>query len=162
MTWYKAIFLENVKKQIFPILSENFNRNYKIESIEIHPKISFLYSSKNRLTAFYHYKNKENTLSEFQELKQQKFGLEYVYLKDNEQQISGNVNVFLNNFIGDTNTPVAYKMLEGLQAGKNYTWALLFNKKLNSFLSLNLSYLGRKSQDSETIHTGSMQLRALF
>jgi hypothetical protein len=143
--------------------TENFNnRNYKIESMEIHPKISFLYSSKNRLTAFYHYKNKENTLSEFQELKQQKFGLEYVYLKDNEQQISGNVNVFLNNFIGDTNTPVAYKMLEGLQAGKNYTWALLFNKKLNSFLSLNLSYLGRKSQDSETIHTGSMQLRALF
>ena len=88
--------------------------------------------------------------------------MEYIYLKDNEQQVSGNINVFLNDFKGNTNSPVAYQMLEGLQAGKNYTWTLLFNKKLNSFLNLNLSYLGRKSQDSKPIHTGSIQLRALF
>ena len=53
-------------------------------------------------------------------------------------------------------------MLEGLQAGKNYTWNLLFNRKLNSFLNLNLNYLGRKSESSKTIHTGSVQLRAIF
>jgi hypothetical protein len=101
-------------------------------------------------------------LSEFQELKQQKFGLEYFYLKGDTHQISGSINVFLNDFVGDTNTPVAYQMLEGLQAGKNYTWNLLFSKKLSSFLNLNLNYLGRKSERSNTIHTGSIQLRALF
>jgi hypothetical protein len=53
-------------------------------------------------------------------------------------------------------------MLEGLQAGENYTWNLLFNKKLNSFLNLNLNYLGRKSENSKTIHTGSVQLKAIF
>jgi hypothetical protein len=143
--------------------TENFNnRNYTIKGKEVHPKISFLYNSNNKLSAFYHYKNKENTLSEFQELKQQKFGLEYIYLNGNADQISGNINIFLNDFTGDTNTPVAYQMLEGLQAGKNYTWSLLFNRKLNSFLNLNLSYLGRKSENSKTIHTGSIQLRALF
>ncbi|MFT5673342.1 MAG: hypothetical protein ACI9JT_001989, partial [Polaribacter sp.] len=61
-----------------------------------------------------------------------------------------------------TNTPVAYQMLEGLQAGKNYTWNLLLNRKLNSFLNLNLNYLGRKSENSKIIHTGNIQLRALF
>jgi hypothetical protein len=53
-------------------------------------------------------------------------------------------------------------MLEGLQAGENYTWNLLFNKNLNSFLNLNLNYLGRKSENSRTIHTGSIQLKAIF
>ena len=53
-------------------------------------------------------------------------------------------------------------MLEGLQAGKNYTWSLLFNQKLNSFLNLNINYLGRKSENSKTIHTGNIQLRAVF
>jgi len=70
--------------------------------------------------------------------------------------------VFLNDFIGNTNTPVTYQMLEGLQAGENYTWNLLFNKKINSFLNLNLYYLGRKCENSRTIHTGSVQLKAIF
>ncbi|TXD46857.1 hypothetical protein [Polaribacter sp. IC073] len=143
--------------------TENFdNRNYSIEGKEIQPKISFLYNQNNRLTAFYHYKIKENSLDNFEALNQQKFGLEYFYLSGKKNQITANVNVFLNDFKGDTNSPVAYQMLEGLQDGKNYTWNVLFNRKLNSFLNLNLNYLGRKSENSKTIHTGSVQLRAVF
>ena len=143
--------------------TENFeNRNYIIQGKEVQPKISFSYNQNNRLTAFYHYKNKENNLEDFEVLNQQKIGLEYFYLSGKKNQITANVNVFLNDFKGDTNTPVAYQMLEGLQAGKNYTWNLLFNRELNSFLNLNLNYLGRKSENSKTIHTGSVQLRAIF
>lgn len=143
--------------------TENFNnRNYTIKGKEIQPKISFLYNENNKLTAFYHYKNKKNSLADFENLHQQKIGLEYFYLNGEKNQVTANVNVFLNDFKGDTNTPVAYQMLEGLQAGKNYTWNLLFNRKLNSFLNLNLNYLGRKSENSKTIHTGSIQLRAIF
>ena len=143
--------------------TENFsNRNYEIDANEIQPKISFLYNENNRFSAFYHFKNKQNQLQDFEDLKQQKFGVEYFYISKKKNQISANVNVFLNDFKGNTNTPVAYQMLEGLQAGKNYTWNLLFNQKLNSFLNLNLSYLGRKSENSKTIHTGNVQLRAVF
>ena len=143
--------------------TENFNnRNYRIYSNEIEPKISFLYNENNRFTAFYHFKNKKNILLEFENLDQQKFGLEYFYLSKKKNQISANINVFLNNFTGDTNTPVAYQMLEGLQAGKNYTWNVLFNQKLNTFLNLNLNYLGRKSENSKTIHIGNIQLKAVF
>ena len=143
--------------------TENFNnRNYRIHSNEIEPKISFLYNENNRFTAFYHFKNKKNILLEFENLDQQKFGLEYFYLSKKKNQISANINVFLNNFTGDTNTPVAYQMLEGLQAGKNYTWNVLFNQKLNTFLNLNLNYLGRKSENSKTIHIGNIQLKAVF
>jgi hypothetical protein len=143
--------------------TENFNnRNYLINGQEIQPKISFLYNQNNRLTAFYKYHYKKNSLENFETLKQQKFGLEYFYISTKKNQITANVNVFLNDFIGDTNSPVAYQMLEGLQAGKNYTWNLLFNRKLNSFLNLNLNYLGRKSERSKIIHTGNIQLRAIF
>jgi hypothetical protein len=38
----------------------------------------------------------------------------------------------------------------------------LFYKKINSFLNLNINYLGRKSETSKTIHTGTIQLKALF
>jgi hypothetical protein len=138
------------------------NRNFEVDAIEIQPKISFLYHQNNRFSAFYHYKNKQNQLADFEVLNQQKFGVEYFLIDKKKNQISANVNVFLNNFKGNTNTPVAYQMLEGLQAGTNYTWNCILNKKLNSFLNLNLSYLGRKSENTRAIHTGSVQLRASF
>jgi hypothetical protein len=143
--------------------TENFiNRNYEIKAKEVQPKISFLYNKNNRFSIFYHYKNKQNRLENFEVLQQQKIGVDYFYISKNKNQISANVNVFLNDFTGNSNTPVAYQMLEGLQAGKNYTWSLLFNQKLNSFLKVNINYLGRKSENSKVIHTGSVQLRAVF
>jgi hypothetical protein len=143
--------------------TENFsNRNYEISVQEIEPKISFLYNKDNRFSVSYHFKKKKNQLQDFEKLQQQKFGLEYFYIDKKKNQISANIQLYLNDFIGNTNTPVAYQMLEGLQAGENYTWNLLFNKKLNSFLNLNLNYLGRKSENSKTIHTGSVQLKAIF
>ena len=145
------------------LTTENFDdRNYEINSYEIEPKISFLYSQNNRFSAFYHFKNKQNNIQNLEQLQQQKFGLEYFYMGENSNQISANVTIFLNDFTGNANSPVAYQMLEGLQAGKNYTWNVLFNKKLNSFLNLQLNYLGRKSENSKTIHTGNVQLRAVF
>ncbi|WP_298763311.1 hypothetical protein [uncultured Polaribacter sp.] len=143
--------------------TENFtNRNYLIETNEIQPKISFLHSDNNKLSVFYHFKNKKNTLPDFETLKQQKIGLEYFFIKGAKNQITANINAYLNDFKGDVNSPVGYQMLEGLQNGQNYTWNLLFNRKLNSFLNLNVNYLGRKSKNSKTIHTGSVQLRAIF
>ena len=143
--------------------TENFaNRNYKIDTKEIAPKFTFLYNKDHRFSLFYHFKKKENQLVNFEQLQQQKFGAEYYFISKKRNQISANVNVFLNDFTGNTNSPIGYQMLEGLQAGKNYTWNLLFNQKLNSFLNLNLNYLGRKSENSKTIHTGTVQLRAAF
>jgi hypothetical protein len=53
-------------------------------------------------------------------------------------------------------------MLEGLQTGQNLTWRLLFQKNLTQFLDFNLNYEGRKSETTQTIHTGNVQLRAYF
>ncbi|HPJ09310.1 MAG TPA: hypothetical protein PLS51_01670, partial [Flavobacterium sp.] len=67
-----------------------------------------------------------------------------------------------NKFTGNSLSPVAFQMLEGLQPGQNLTWRLLVQKNLTQYLDVNLSYQGRKSETSQTIHTGSVQLRAYF
>ncbi len=143
--------------------TENFaDRNYLLHTYEIQPKLNFLYSKDNRFSTFYHFKKKENTILNLEQLNQQKFGIEYFYFGQKNEQISAVLNYYLNDFSGNTNSPVAYQMLEGLQAGRNFTWNLLFNKKLNSFLNLNLNYFGRKSENVRAIHSGTIQLRADF
>lgn len=143
--------------------TENFvSRNYKIDSKEIAPKFTFLYHKDHRFSFFYHFKDMKNRLVEFQQLNQQRLGIDYFFTSKKQNQITANVNVFFNDFRGNANSPVGYQMLEGLQSGRNYTWSLLLNQKLNSYLNLNISYLGRKSEASKTIHTGMIQLKAIF
>ena len=150
------------KIDINELATENFNnRNYEINSREIIPKISYLLNKDNRLSAFYEFRHKENQLINFEKLQQQKIGVDYYYSK-NKKQVSATFTAFFNDFTGETNSPVAYQMLEGLQAGQNFTWSLLFNQSINTYLQLNLSYLGRKSENSRTIHTGNVQLKAIF
>jgi hypothetical protein len=143
--------------------TENFNnRNYEIDVIAFQPKISYVLNNDNRFAAFYHMKNKENTLAEFEKLKQQKIGIEYFYTGKSTSQFNANFTTFFNDFSGNPNSPVCYQMLEGLKEGTNYTWTFLWNKKLNSFLNVNLNYKGRKSLNSKTIHTGTINLKAVF
>jgi len=143
--------------------TENFNnRNYEINTYAFQPKISYVLDNDNRFSAFYHVKDKKNNLSEFEKLKQQKIGIEYFYQKKTTTQFNANFTTFFNDFNGNPNSPVGYQMLEGLQEGTNYTWTFLWSKKLNSYLNLNLNYKGRKSLNSKTIHTGSINLKAIF
>ena len=60
------------------------------------------------------------------------------------------------------NTPVAYEMLEGLKAGNNATWSVSYQRNLSGNLQLTLNYEGRKSQNVNMVHVGSVQLRAYF
>jgi hypothetical protein len=89
-------------------------------------------------------------------------GANFQYANKQRFSVNANANLYFNEFTGNTNSPVAYQMLEGLQPGTNLTWLVGMQKRLTSFLDLNLNYSGRKSEDSKTIHTGNVQLRATF
>ena len=143
--------------------SLNFNnRNYKLKNNSILPKISYYYNSNTYFSIFYEAENKKNRIGDLEALDLQKIGFEINYASHNKNLLKADLNLFNNNFKGNSNSPIAYQMLEGLQPGKNYTWSLLFYRKINSFLNLNINYLGRKSKNSKTIHTGTIQLKALF
>jgi len=144
-------------------ISENFaNRNFDLDNYQINPKLSYLLNRQTRFDVFYQFLNKENSLGEMEVLEQQKIGVSFAYNNVQKISISGEFNYIDNAFEGSAFSPVAYTMLEGLQPGTNFTWSLLFQKKITKYLDANLSYFGRKSKNSSTIHTGSVQLRAYF
>ena len=144
-------------------LTQNFqSRNYTLNTYEINPKISYLFNSQTRFDVFYQYLNKENLLSNFELLTQQKIGVSFAYSNAQKISINGEFNYINNSFIGNAYSPVAYQMLEGLQPNINLTWRLLMQKRITKFLDINLSYFGRKSETFKAVHTGSVQLRAYF
>ena len=106
--------------------------------------------------------NKENKLGDNESLKQNKFGTSFSFSSQKKLTMNGEFSWFDNKFKGDEFSPVSFQMLEGLQPGKNLTWRLLLQKNLTQYLDININYLGRKSETTNTIHTGNIQLRAYF
>ncbi|WP_159022429.1 hypothetical protein [Formosa sp. L2A11] len=144
-------------------ISENYvSKNYNIDETQFNPKLTYLLNENTRFDIFYQFTNKENTIDSFETLTQQKYGTSFSISNLQQSAISGEFNYFSNTYSGDSTTPVAYEILEGLQPGKNFTWTLLIQKKITKFLDLNLSYYGRKTETSNTIHTGTVQLKAYF
>ena len=146
--------------------SENFaSRNFEIDEQRFSPKLSYLLNDRIRFDVFYQYSNKENAIGDLEALQQQRYGVSFsIVPKNNGQQgsISGEFNLFSNDFSGNPNSPVGYQMMQGLQPGRNLTWTLLAQKKLTKYLDLNLNYFGRKTESSRVIHTGTVQLKAYF
>jgi len=143
--------------------SSNYSsRNYELNSYSFNPKISYLYNNYTSLDVYYEFKNKENQIGNLETLDAHKMGMSFKASNQKKTSVNADFNFYINNFEGNQNSPVAYQMLEGLQPGKNFTWSLLWQQRLTNFLDLNISYLGRKSETSKTIHTGTVQLRANF
>ncbi|TYA70124.1 hypothetical protein [Seonamhaeicola marinus] len=144
-------------------ISENFaSKNYNFEETRFNPKLSYLFNDNSSFDVFYQFAQKDNTVGAFESLKQQKYGVSFMFSKNAKSAINGEFNYFSNTFNGNANTPVSYQMLEGLQPGKNFTWTLFAQRKITKYLDLNLSYFGRKTESSRTIHSGSIQLKAYF
>ena len=145
------------------LVSENYaSRNYDLKTYQINPKISYLFNKNASWDVFYEYQNKENRKSSAETLLQSRFGTSFSYSGEKKITINGEFSLYQNTFDGDPLSPVAFQMLEGLQPGKNMTWRLLLQKNLTEFLDININYLGRKTETSQTIHTGNVQLRAYF
>ncbi|MBS7785982.1 hypothetical protein KIH23_01620 [Flavobacterium sp. CYK-55] len=143
--------------------AENYAaRNYRLHLWQVNPKISYLFSENASWDIFYEYQDKRNVLSHVETLKQTRIGTSFTYNGLKKISMNGEFSLYKNDFTGDALSPVAFQMLEGLQPGQNTTWRLLFQKSLTDYLDVNLSYQGRKSQTSNTIHNGSIQLRAYF
>lgn len=138
-------------------------RNFSIQNKSVMPGISYWFTKNNRLKLEYHFATKQNQISDLPEhLTQQKLSLSYTLTDKKDNRLDIGFDGLQNNFDGNSQSAVAYQMLEGLQKGKNWLWELRWNHRLNSFLYLNFSYNGRNNPLSKTIHNGNIQLRAQF
>jgi len=137
------------------------NKNYHIDFKNLEPKITWQpnpYYAIDIISGINDLNNdsKEHALKE-------SLGL--------EMRISGEVSPWKLTVNGkyikikynaETNTSLAYTMLDGLLPGNNVTWEVNFQNNLGKNLRLNLLYQGQKSESSKVLHTGNIQLSAFF
>ncbi len=172
-TSHQLLFTHLIAKNWLFTFSQNFSnsassseaytsKNYRFKEVLTNPKISYLANETIRLDFYYQFASTKNKIENLEALKQHKYGISFAINTAKYLSVNGEFNYFSNGFSGATNTPVAYQMLEGLQKGTNFTWSFFAQQKLTKFLDLNLSYFGRKSETSSTIHTGNIQLKAYF
>jgi hypothetical protein len=139
-----------------------FEKNYTIDGYLWTPKISYLFSKNASLDLFYEQSNKENKIGNFDTLTQNRFGTSFSYSANSRFNLNGEISLYKNEFEGNEFSSAGFQMLEGLQKGKNVTWRTLFQMNLTKFLDLNFVYQGRKSETSDAIHTGNIELKAYF
>lgn len=152
-----------VKRSASDFLSQ---RNFLIESYFVRPELAFQPANNIRLTGNFNFLQKTN----IQEGGGEKSvfyegGMDLRYSKVTERTITGNFK-YIKIFADLNETPVAstigYEMLDGLRPGNNFTWSINWQEKLLNGLQLSFIYEGRKSEGSNTIHTGRMQASAFF
>lgn len=159
-SWLFGFFTKTVQTAI---ISENYaEKNYTIAGFQIAPKISYLFSKSTSWDIFYELQNKENKIGNYETLTQHRLGSSFSYAGEKKITVNGEISFYQNKFNGDPFSSVGFQMLEGLQTGQNVTWRLLLQKNITQFMDININYQGRKSEFSQTIHTGSIQLRAYF
>lgn len=161
---FKKLWLVTAETKLFTnaVRTENYqSRNFDIMGQKLGSKISYLFNKNASWDLFYEWQKKTNGLG-LETLKQNRFGTAFNYTNEKKFNINGEFSLYDNNFVGNELLPVSFQMLEGLQSGKNTTWRLVLQKNLTQYLELNINYQGRKTEMSQVIHTGNIQLRANF
>jgi len=80
----------------------------------------------------------------------------------NKSWINISSNISKISYAGDLGTPIEYELLKGFKPGNNATWELKLRRKLSNYFEMDISYNGRYISTGNTVHTGSMQIRAVF
>ncbi len=140
------------------------DRNYLIRAQQVSPEVAWQPGLHHRFTVTYSFEHRENIQSELpSEMSvSNKLQLDYRFAKAASSVIQGRVSFIDIGFEGNENTPAGYELLNALQPGKNITWSLVWQQKITRGLQLNLSYDGRSSEKGGAIHTGRVQVSALF
>jgi len=157
----KLSMTNNVKANNKIYLSESYSsKNYNLNEIENKYGIDYLPSLSLRVSLSYLYREKENIGDE--RANENNLGAEFKYNLKEKGNLVFQLNYLNLNFTGETNSPLAYEMLQGFLPGNNFIWVVQYQQQLANSLQLNFNYNGRKLPDSNTLHAGGVQLRAFF
>lgn len=141
------------------------NRNYYVSQYGLKPELTWQPASSFRGSVNYSYTAKTNRTDNEKREKAyiNQVGFNFRYAKAIKTTLNGEMNYINISYKGEINSPTAYEMLQALMPGRNYVWRLNWLQKVGGGLQLNLGYEGRGSEGlARTIHTGRMQVSALF
>jgi len=139
------------------------NKNYRLINTASEVKLTIQPSTVFRTSFSASYRQKINA-DELggQEAYITDIGWDLKYNQLKKGVVNATVNYIMINYLGESNTSVAFEMLEALQPGNNITWNLSYQRTLANNLQLTVNYMGRKTEENNAIHTGGVQVRAFF
>lgn len=137
------------------------NRDYVINSQRFNPQLVYQPGPEIKITLQSTLKNSDERVTSHS-LKAQSGGILFNWNRGGKWNLQAGTDLVNNQFQGNANSPSGYALLEGLQPGINYVWQSQVQVLLSSFLQLNIQYQGRKTETSNVVHTGTMQIKAFF
>ncbi len=146
-------------------ISEFFpDRNYKLEMLELKPQFIYMQKTLFRASVQYKYKNSLNRIGASEKAISHDVTLETKYSNSKKSNTSIRATITWVNmrFDGQNNTPVQFAMTEGLLNGQNFIWTINIDRSLSRNIQLNIGYEGRKMGESNVVHVGRAQIRAVF
>lgn len=135
-------------------------RNYGYNFYSAEPQLQFTSSGNNLGAALIgkYYQANTDTLSN----RNLEVGAELRLSKAAKGSFTGNFRLVNIDFNGDASSPIGYELMKGLLPGKNYTWNVIYQQRISSNIQMDISYDGRKSEQSKVIHIGRVMARYLF
>lgn len=136
-------------------------RNFQLRAIRFDPALNYQVHARQRFSLSYGYEQQQNRNGD---------EASRIHKAAAESRTGfpgrGSLNLRLQlsqiQYPHDINTPMAFEILQALRPGTNVLWNINWQHNLNAFMQLSLQYNGRKPPDTPAIHTGSVQIRAMF
>ena len=136
-------------------------RNYRLEYYSLQPKLTWQPSNKGRLNVTSQYAEKQNALG-IETVVIRKLGVDFTLSSIEKGSVQGELNYYQIQYNGSGTNSLSFEMLEGLSPGNNFTWSAGIQRTVAKNLQVNLIYNGRKPENIKAIHSGGVQVRALF
>jgi len=143
------------ESQYFELRNYSINRNV--------PNVKLKYIGMLGLSAElgYEFEFAKNTLG-VEENRKHTLSAEVDYSLRNRSWVTLASSFAKIDYKGDLGTPLEYEFLRGFKPGTNATWEVKFRRRISNYFEMNVGYTGRYIASGNVIHTGSMEVRALF
>jgi hypothetical protein len=163
MTKNLALNLKFEEGNKVSIIDYTVNRNYDIQYQSYFSEFIYQPNTNFRIGAVAQISTKRNS-TEFgsEEGNNYQFSINTKFNQSQKGSLIGDFKTVLIRYNGNVNSAVGFEMMEGLKPGMNQIWSLGYQRLVSKNLQLSIQYSGRKSEQTRIIHTGGMELRALF
>lgn len=140
-------------------------RNFEIQSRGIQPLLNCQFSRQFRMSygvdlIWKENKNDSNRIDS--KIKTQKFISDMRYNFKERNNLFARMEFIRIQQTGESNSAATYELMEGFRKGLNFYFQSFATWYLTSSLELSVNYDLRASQGARPLHSGRMQVRALF
>ena len=148
---------EGSRSQTYDLFLDN---SYVFDYYNLNPEINFRPRKNIRLILNYIFQNKKSKTND--KAMSNEFSGELTWRQANKTNLTTGLGFIAVKYDGQANPNLELAMLDGLRAGKNYLWNLGLTRRMANNIDLIISYDGRRTGASRTIHTGRAQVKATF